>query len=95
MSRAVILTPGTHPGCFGVAWPEVLIKTGLCHSNSEARHLIKQGGIRIDGEKAPPESARGSWLLTPANDCILSKGKRQHIRIVPIGRVIIEVDSEC
>ena len=95
MSRAVILTPDTHPDYFGVVWPEVLIKTGLCHSKSEAHRLIRQGGIRIDGEKAPPESARGSWLLTPANDCILSRGKRQHIRIVPVGRITIEVDSEC
>ncbi len=90
-----ILTTETHPELFGVEWPDLLVTTGLCESKAEARRLIKQGGIRIDGIPAPQELAIGRWFLLDADGVIISRGKRRYARIIPIGECVIEIDDEA
>ncbi len=53
----------------------VLVATGLCKSNGEARRLLEQGGVSIGEEKATMETP------LPAGDFILHKGKKVHIKV--------------
>jgi tyrosyl-tRNA synthetase len=65
----------------GRVWlPRLLVALGLATSNGEARRLIEQGGIRIDGRPAaeagadlPVEELRGS---------ILAVSRRRFVRLV-------------
>jgi len=51
-----------------------IVKAGFAKSRGDARRLIDQGGIRINGEKANPES-------TLRNGDVLQAGKRNFVRI--------------
>ena len=64
----------------GKAWIVALL-TGadLAGSNSEARRLIHQGGVRIDGEKVQDETLN----LPIRDDFVLQVGKRKFVRIKP------------
>ncbi len=53
----------------------VLVATGLCKSNGEARRLIEQGGVTLGDEKATLTTP------VPAGDFILHKGKKVHIKV--------------
>ena len=54
----------------------VLVETGLCKSNGEARRLIEQGGVTVG-------DTRGSLdLALPEGEFILHKGKKVHIKVV-------------
>lgn len=65
----------------GVVWlPRLLVEMGLASSNADARRLIEQGGVRLDGEvvasatmELEPERLRGA---------VLQAGRRRFIRIV-------------
>jgi tyrosyl-tRNA synthetase len=61
-----------------MAIPELLVVAGLCQSRSEARRLVEQGGVRIDGELV--ESV--AQLVTPGEK-VLQAGKRRFVRLVP------------
>ena len=52
----------------------VLVETGLARSRGDARRLIDQGGIRINGEKAGPDGAL-------KDGDVLQAGKRSFVRI--------------
>ncbi len=54
-----------------------LIATGLCKSNGEARRLVEQGGVSIDGEKATDIN-----MPLPAGEFVLSKGKKVRMKVV-------------
>lgn len=54
---------------------EVLVETGLAASKSEARRLIEQGGIEINGERVSSVDA-----IVPA-DAVIKKGKREFIKL--------------
>jgi tyrosyl-tRNA synthetase len=51
-----------------------IVQAGFAKSRGDARRLIDQGGIRINGEKAQPESTLG-------NGDVLQAGKRNFVRI--------------
>jgi len=53
----------------------LLVAAGLCASNGEARRLVQQGGILMDGEKVtdPTLSVDGARLT---NGVVLKKGKK-------------------
>ncbi len=53
----------------------VLVSTGLCKSNGEARRLLEQGGVSVGDEKATLSTP------LPAGDFILHKGKKVHIKV--------------
>jgi tyrosyl-tRNA synthetase len=61
----------------GLALPRLLKEAGLTASTSEAMRLIKQGGVRIDGEKAEDPA-----LEIPAGGAhVFQVGKRKFLRI--------------
>ena len=54
-----------------------LTATGLCKSNGEARRLVEQGGVSVNGVKA--ESVN---MPLPAGEFTLFKGKKVRIKVV-------------
>jgi tyrosyl-tRNA synthetase len=57
----------------GIGIAAALSQCGLTSSNSEAFRMIKQGGVRIDGEKIDDRALR----LAPGFDAVLQVGKRK------------------
>jgi len=56
----------------------LLVAAGLAASNSEARRLVEQGGVRIDDERVTDPKLR----VEPRPGLILRSGKRGFVRIV-------------
>ncbi len=54
----------------------ILQELGLASSNSEARRLIEQGGVRINGEKIEDES------VSIDHNAVLQVGKRRYVRLL-------------
>ncbi|MCC7299632.1 MAG: tyrosine--tRNA ligase [Verrucomicrobia bacterium] len=57
---------------------DLVVKAGFAPTNSEARRLIQQGGVRINDEQISDVKA----VITPADGMILKVGKRKFARIV-------------
>ena len=57
----------------------LLVQAGLVPSNSEARRLIQQGAVRVDGERVSDANAR----LTTSESHLLQVGRRRFARIRP------------
>jgi tyrosyl-tRNA synthetase len=56
----------------------LLTDTGLVSSNGEARRLIKQGGVKLNGEKvADPDREIG-----PHGEVVIQAGKRRFVRVI-------------
>ncbi len=55
----------------------LLVTTGLASSNSDARRLIQQGGVRVNGEKIEAADLK----FKQATDLVLQVGKRKFARI--------------
>lgn len=57
--------------------PRVLVETDLVKSGSEARRLIAQGGVKVNGEKVANE-----WIpLDDLDNALLQVGKRKFVRL--------------
>lgn len=69
LTPTVDVEPGTH------AVVELVVKAGLAASNSEARRLFEQGGIKLNQQKI--ESAE----VTVASGDLLQVGKRKFVKI--------------
>ncbi len=54
-----------------------LIETGLCKSNGEARRLVEQGGVSVNGERANNVN-----MPLPAGEFTLFKGKKVRLKVV-------------
>ena len=52
----------------------------LVNSSSEARRLIKQGGVTINGSKVEDEG----FMLDLKNESIIKVGKRRFLKVVPV-----------
>jgi tyrosyl-tRNA synthetase len=62
----------------GKIWcPKLLVAAGLAGSNSEARRLIEQGAVTVDGEKLLDSNEE----LAVRSGMILKVGKRRFARI--------------
>jgi tyrosyl-tRNA synthetase len=61
----------------GIAIPRILKESGLTASTSEAMRLIKQGGVRIDGEKADDPALE----IAVGESHVFQVGKRKFLRI--------------
>jgi tyrosyl-tRNA synthetase len=64
----------------GRVWlPRLLAATGLASSNADARRLIEQGGVRLDGETVDDPDAE----LTPDSLAgrVLQVGRRRFLRL--------------
>ncbi|TKJ28597.1 MAG: tyrosine--tRNA ligase [Chloroflexi bacterium B3_Chlor] len=57
---------------------EVITASGLAKSKSEARRLIQQGGVRLNGEKVESIEA----VVTVEKEAVLQVGKRKFTRLV-------------
>jgi len=57
--------------------PRVLVELGLAASRSEARRLISQGGVRLNGEPAATEEVP----LADLKGALLQVGKRRFVRL--------------
>ena len=59
----------------------LMVKAGLAASNGEARRLVTQGGVLVDGEKvaAPTVSFTAEQL---ANGIVIKKGKKVYHKVV-------------
>ncbi len=56
--------------------PKVLKEAGLVKSASEARRLIKQGAISIDGQKVSADE-----IPVDASGCVIKVGKRRYLKL--------------
>jgi tyrosyl-tRNA synthetase len=63
-------------GAATVLLANVIAETGLAASKSEARRLIAQGGVQVNGERATDAAAS-----LPAGDHELKVGKRRFLRV--------------
>ncbi len=73
---------------FKMAWeeelmwlPRILRLSGLAQSVSEARRLIEQGGVKIDGEKVKVSDVE---LKLPKGSYLIAVGKRRFLKIEPV-----------
>ncbi len=58
---------------------KVVVESGLAASNSEARRLIQQGGVKVDGEAQ--RDIKAEIATTDANEILLQVGKRRFAKI--------------
>jgi tyrosyl-tRNA synthetase len=56
---------------------DILVNEDLCPSKSEARRLIEQGGVRVDGTAITDRAAE----VTPHPGMIIQAGKRKFIKV--------------
>ncbi len=57
--------------------PKLLVDAGLCPSTSDARRLIEQGAVRIDGDVAVELDVPRESL----SQAVLQVGKRRFVRL--------------
>lgn len=63
----------------GRVWlPRLLTETGLASSNAEARRLIEQGGVRLEGQAVSPDAELGPEELRGR---VLQVGRRRFLRL--------------
>jgi tyrosyl-tRNA synthetase len=68
----------------GTFWPpDLLWRAGLAASKSEARRLIEQGGVRLDGE--PLTDPERGFEAEELSGKVLQVGRRRFVRLVPPG----------
>lgn len=60
----------------------LLVKTGLCYSNGDARRLVQQGGVLIDEEKITEPSFTLSKEMFAKGHIIVKKGKKTFHKVV-------------
>jgi len=58
---------------------QLLVSAGLTESKGEARRLIQQGGVSVDGEKQAVVNAHYSF--EPGKSVLLKVGKRRFVRV--------------
>jgi tyrosyl-tRNA synthetase len=58
---------------------QLLVTVGLAESKAEARRLIQQGGVYVDGERQVIVNSRSIWK--PGMAILLKVGKRRFIRV--------------
>lgn len=66
----------------------LVVAAGLAGTNGEARRLIQQGGIRVDGEVVSDVDS----AFSVARPRLLQAGKRRFVRVVP-ARVVLSEES--
>jgi tyrosyl-tRNA synthetase len=58
---------------------DLLTREGLAPTKSEARRLVQQGGVKLDGERVDDIGL----VLQPGGERVLQVGKRKFLKIVP------------
>jgi tyrosyl-tRNA synthetase len=62
------------------ALPRLLVSTGLAPSVAEARRLIEQGGVRVNGERQTSDSGI-VFVINSGDELLLQVGKRRFLRV--------------
>jgi tyrosyl-tRNA synthetase len=57
---------------------DLLVEAGLARSKSEARRLVQQGGVRLDGEQVEAIER----MIAPGRERVLQVGKRRFVRLI-------------
>jgi tyrosyl-tRNA synthetase len=57
---------------------DIIFESKMSSSKSEARRLIKQGAVSIDGEKID----NPNLTLTSNNICVIKVGKRRFLKLI-------------
>ena len=70
--------PSNHPTGWDLS--SLLVNVGLAESKGEARRLIQQGGVSVDGERQTIANSITLWK--PGMSTVLQVGKRRFVRIV-------------
>jgi tyrosyl-tRNA synthetase len=65
-------------GSIDIELPYLLVATGTAVSTSEARRLVNQGGVQIDGKKVTGNKVE----LSPGEPRILKVGKRRFRKVI-------------
>lgn len=60
----------------------LLVKTGLCSSNGDARRLVQQGGVLVDDEKITEPSYALTTEMFAKGHIIVKKGKKTFHKVV-------------
>jgi tyrosyl-tRNA synthetase len=68
-----------HPAAAGAALVDVLVAAGLAPSKREARRLMDQGGVRVDGEAVATDA------VVPPGEHVVQVGRRRWARITATG----------
>jgi len=55
-----------------------MVRSGLASSNSEARRLIDQGGVRLDDQRVADPAEE----IVPRDGMVLRVGKRRFARVL-------------
>ena len=58
---------------------KLLVESGLATSNSEARRLIQQGGVRVEGEAI--RDIKAEMTTTSTQPVLLQVGKRRFAKV--------------
>ncbi len=58
---------------------DLLVQTNLAASKGEARRLIEQGGVKIDGERV--SNAQAEIETSAEKDFVFQVGKRKFLRV--------------
>lgn len=61
----------------------LLVQLGLASSNSQATRLVRQGGVRLDDERLPPDTREIE--ARPGTTCLVKVGKRHFARVTFVG----------
>lgn len=69
--------PSNHPKGWDLS--HLLVTSGLAESKAEARRLIQQGGVSVDGEKQTVVNSVTIWQ--PGMSTLLKVGKRRFVRV--------------
>ena len=69
--------PSNHPGGWDLS--HLLVTVGLADSKAEARRLIQQGGVYLDGERQTVVGSITAWK--PGMSALLKVGKRRFVRV--------------
>jgi len=69
--------PSNHPKGWDLS--HLLVTVGLAESKAEARRLIQQGGVNVDGEKQTIVNSITLWK--PGMSTLLKVGKRRFVRV--------------
>ena len=66
------------PAAVPIALPQLLVDTGLVKSTSEARRMIQQSAVSINGEKMGDVTA----LVNPLGEILVKVGKRRFCKVI-------------
>jgi tyrosyl-tRNA synthetase len=73
------VVPANQPGGWDLA--HLLVTVGLAESKAEARRLVQQGGVSIDGERQAVTNVAAATLWKPGMTALLKVGKRRFVRV--------------